>query len=205
MQQIPEPVLLSQHDPSRVVYPQAVREAEVFAVGWFGEGGEGRGGDGRAVGGAREGREVLRGAQVGDDFASERVEGEDALRLRECVSAARSQGRQRGQGTHRERRIVMPRRMMQRPPQDRRTIPRLPFLSPEHLGRMLDRQPRFSLPGLLARGREVRVGNGRVFGIGTGEEACGDEILCECERSQLVSQKACIARNAPSVYFRRSQ
>lgn len=193
VQQVPEPVFLPEHDPPRVVYAQAVREAEVFGVAWFGEGREGwrgRRGVVRRWGGG--GSEVLRGAKVRDDFARERVECKDALRSRQRASVSQTQAR-RGDQTHREWRVVVPRRMMQCSPQYGRPFPRLALFTPEHVCRVLDRQPRFPLPRLLACRREVRVGDGRVFRIRAGGEAGGDKVLCKraSEISRRVYHRLC--------------
>lgn len=67
---------------------------------------------------------------------------------------------------------------MQTPPQDRRSIPRVSLLPLERPRSVLDRFPRFSLPDDLAGWGEGRVGDGGVFGVGTGEVAVGDEVLC---------------------------
>lgn len=97
VQQVPEKVLLTKHQPPALVNPQAVRETEIFGFFRLGEGGKGGGGGGKGREGGGGGGRGLGETEVGDDFAGEGVEGEDALEgsSRESASREEIEGKRR--------------------------------------------------------------------------------------------------------------
>ena len=139
---------------------------------------------------------VLRSAEVGHDLAGERVERFDSLCQMRWTWTSETKStkvgsiaqtrifsrngkfRRKEEETHRERRIVVPRRVMQRPPQQCRSVLGLAtLLAAERPRRQLDRRARLSLPGHFALEREWRVRDGGIFGVRAGEEPGGDKVL----------------------------
>lgn len=160
MQQIPEEVFLAEHEPARVVDPQPPLKPERFRLDRFSlvqrrVERRGRLLCGATARGVFSRGEVLRSAEVGHDFAGERVERFDSLCPIEWASGGSQQKEARliamprfcNKKTHRKWRIVVPRRVMQRPPQQRRSVlcPTA-LLAPEGPRRQLDGRARFSLP-----------------------------------------------------------
>ena len=156
----------------------------------------------------------MRSAEVGHDFASERVERFDSLcqvgwagvRKEKSAKSPRLIGAnshpspwrvriRKKEETHRERRIVVPRRVMQRPPQQCRSVLGLAtLLAAERPRRQLDRRARLSLPGHFALERERRVRDGGILRVRAGEEPGGDKVLCAGEVR--------LQRSAPRPTFR---